>query len=343
MTFRNTSFFALIALVLSCVSCEQLLLTPEYENTPQGVFDALWNSFDQHYGGFMVKDINWDSMYTTLSKDIREDMSGEELFDACVSLLSPLKDPHVLLVPMDIDREIWYGSRKAKLDTLQDFDKDILQENYLSEVKTTDNMFEYGIMEGNIGYVYIHHFALNESDTKKEFDEVMEELGSTAGLIFDIRGGFGGEDVSGKGIASRFADQSYHYMNTRVKNGPEHDDFTPAVQWFVEPEGTRYEKPVVMLTNLQTLSARETFLLAMRVMPQVTQIGDTTAGGFSNANPGELPNGWGYYLSVGEWTDGNGISYEGKGIAPDILIQNRRPDVLAGKDEVLEKALEVLR
>jgi C-terminal processing protease CtpA/Prc len=82
--------------------------------------------------------------------------------------------------------------------------------------------------------------------------------------------------------------------------------------------------------------------MAMRGLSNVTFVGDTTAGSFSNQINRELPNGWAYSISIGQWVDGDGISYEGIGLAPDLLVQNKKDDVLSGKDEALEKAIEIL-
>jgi C-terminal processing protease CtpA/Prc len=81
----------------------------------------------------------------------------------------------------------------------------------------------------------------------------------------------------------------------------------------------------------------------MKVLPHVTFVGDTTSGAFSNQINRELPNGWGYSLSIGQWVDANGLSYEGKGLPPDVVVQNKKQDVVNGKDEALEKPIELLK
>lgn len=338
-------YIATICLIaLGAVSCDVLNLNPDYENNPEDTFEALWKTFDEHYGGFMTKSVDWDSMYDEIRPEITTNTNSEELYEHCVQLLGSLQDPHVLLVPVGTGLPTFWGGRYGRIDTVRDFNLDVVKENYLTEPKETANLFQYDMMDGNVGYVYINHFGYGEGVTSNEFAEVLNELKDTKGMIIDLRGGSGGEDIAGKAIASRFADKEYHYMNTRVKAGPAHDDFTDPVKWYVHPEGDfQYTKPVIILTNVQTLSARETFLLAMRVLPNVSQMGDTTAGGFSNSNPGELPNGWGYTISVGEWTDGNGISYEGKGIPPDVYFKSTRSELLAGKDALLELAQEKLQ
>ena len=68
-------------------------------------------------------------------------------------------------------------------------------------------------------------------------------------------------------------------------------------------------------------------------------IGDTTAGGFSDVNARKLPNGWLYFVSVGDFRNAEGNSEEGKGIAPAIYAVNTKQDIDNGKDIVLELAI----
>lgn len=94
-----------------------------------------------------------------------------------------------------------------------------------------------------------------------------------------------------------------------------------------------------MLTSRWTASAGETFTWAMNTQSHVRQLGDTTAGGFSDVVSRELPNGWLYFLGVGDYRNANGNSEEGTGIAPAIQVANTKKDIDAGNDKVLEAAI----
>jgi C-terminal processing protease CtpA/Prc len=99
---------------------------------------------------------------------------------------------------------------------------------------------------------------------------------------------------------------------------------------------------VVLLTNRTTQSAGETFTLAMRQITSVTQVGDTTYGIFSDNPQRELPNGWIFTVSTGDFRAADGRNYEGIGLAPQVLVQNRKAEVEAGQDKALEKAIGLL-
>lgn len=72
-------------------------------------------------------------------------------------------------------------------------------------------------------------------------------------------------------------------------------------------------------------------------------VGDMIVGVFFNQINREMFNGWGYFVSIGEWCMVDGLSFEGQGIFLEILVCNKREDVLNGKDEVFEKVIELLQ
>ena len=87
----------------------------------------------------------------------------------------------------------------------------------------------------------------------------------------------------------------------------------------------------------------ESFISAMGEIPTVTVIGDTTGGSTGNPEFFPLRDGWSY--AVPRW-----MAYtadlrviEWNGIPPDILVPVTREDFAAGRDPVLEFALEWAR
>ncbi len=334
---------AFVALFLHS-ACEKQVFGLEHTNDPLGNFDALWEEYNELYGLFRLKGIDWVAMRATYRSRLSENSTDAELYEVLVEMLDELDDGHVGLIPVGTNLPSYFGGVFGSLDTMADFDLDLLTDNYLSDPRETDFAMRYDFVVDSIGYVYIENFADGERAFDKEIDQVLDYFQSADALIIDIRGAGGGEDIAGKTIASHFTDQERLYMTTSIKNGPGANDFTTPEQWFIRPRGDRpFLKPVIVLTNRFTISARETFCLAMRTLPQVMTVGDTTAGAFSNQINREMPNGWGYSVSIGEWRTADGSSFEGQGIPPEILVRNKREDVLNGKDEVLEKAIELLQ
>ena len=342
MKFR-TIYFIIFAIILFS-SCDKMLLDDEISNNPVANFNSLWNEFDTKYGLFRIKSIDWDSVYSVYRPQINEQSSDAELYNVLTNMLSTLNDNHVALVPTDSKYPFFQSGILGTMDSITDFDLEIVKSNYLTNPKFEVPFFTYGLLPNNIGYIHIEGFSDLPKNLKKPMTNILNNLKETDGIVIDVRGGYGGEDLAGQYIAGCFTENSILYMKTRVKSGIGKDDFTEFENWYIKPEGDfQYLKPIVVLTHRFTISARETYCLAMKVLPQVIFVGDTTSGAFSNQINRELPNGWGYSVSIGEWVDENEISYEGKGLVPDFVVQNKKQDILNGKDEALEKAIDILK
>lgn len=332
-------FICPILLLLS-TACQKEIFGLTYDDTQVGNFEALWNEFDQLYGLFEVRGVDWDEVYATYRPQINNDLSDLELFELFVEMLSNLDDGHVGLISTNPDFPTYTGGPPNEFD----FEFDILKDNYLPNSKENKVQMTYGFVEEGIGYVYILHFGEAGNLLKKEMEKLLDFFKDAKGLIIDIRNGFGGEDIAGKLIASHFTNQKRLYMTTSIKNGPGENDFTTPEKWYLDPMGdVPFTKPIAVLTNRVTISARESFLLAMKALPQVVTVGDTTNGAFANAINRDLPNGWGYSMSIGDWRAADGTSYEGIGVPPDVLVENETAAVLEGRDEALERAIALLK
>jgi C-terminal processing protease CtpA/Prc len=274
---------------------------------------------------------------------VNANSSELELYNAITGLLSNLNDNHVLLLPTNPDLPSYWSGILGRLKTFHDFKLSNVKNNYLTETHVISDEIMYGKFPENIGYIHFNGFVENISDYEKIMDNILNYMQSTSGLIFDIRNHSGGMDQNAVYIAGRFAKDKRLASSFRLRNGPKHSDFSKPYSYYVKPEGSsQYTKKIVLLTHRFTLSAAETFTLAMKRLDNVTVIGDTTSGALSDARSFELPNGWAYTIGIGDWRDYQGKNYEGIGIAPDILVRNDSLMVMNGKDEALESALKML-
>ena len=324
--------------LLAGTGCEKLLVGPEVHNQPEENFELLWKEFDRLYGTFEVRGVDWNALYRQYRPQVQATTTDAELLTTVGHLLDHLNDGHVwIITPGSQPQRYDSGRHYAKTD----FSLEVVKRNYLRTPRTL-GAIDYGMLPGGrIGYLHLADLGASPNFFDKAIQTVLEELRTTDGLVVDVRELTGGDDRSGQVVANRFAAAKRLFMTTRWRNGARHSDFTPLVEWYVQPGGAwQYTKPIVLLTNRFTQSAGETFTLAMRTQPHVTQLGDTTNGIFSEATRRELPNGWIYSLSVGDYRAADGHSYEGIGLAPQVLVKNRKQDVLAGRDQALETAIK---
>ena len=338
-----TKTLGLSLIITLMVACNDLTLGPEPANTPETNFDLLWQEFDRLYGQFETKNIDWNAAYARYRPLVKPGMSDNELFDVVSHMLGELNDGHVwLLKPGPDYRRYDSGPTYPGGDfSLNVISKYVQEQKEISTVEGVNVL--YGKLAGNVGYIYFVNLGQSPHFYEKAMDQALAALADTKGIIVDVRNLDGGLDRSSQYVAGRFARERRLFMTTRFRNGPKHTDFTAPTEWYVAPTGRlQYTKPVYLLTNRLTQSAGETFTLAMNQIATVTQLGDTTFGIFSDNPKRELPNGWIYSVSPGDFRAADGKSYEGIGIAPKIRVVNTKEDIAAGKDIVLEAALKRL-
>ena len=130
------------------------------------------------------------------------------------------------------------------------------------------------------------------------------------GLILDLRYNGGGSEPLGCQIAGRLLDRRRVYSLSQYRNGPKHTDLGPKHERTCGPAGPwHYAGPVVVLQGRKTMSSAESFALALAQCPQVTTLGDRTAG--SSGNPRRVDAGAGIVVNLPRWID---MDPEGKPI-----------------------------
>ncbi len=339
--FRLTSM-VLIATYLT--SCNEITLGPEPVNTPEENYDRLWQEFDRMYGLFEAKNLDWKAVYTKYRPQITPATTDDQLFDLLAQTLGELNDGHLWLLKPGPDYRRYDSGPVYESG---DFSLAVARKYVQSpqEIGTVEGVnIVYGKLAGNVGYLYFTNLGYNPAFYEKALDTILKELADTKGMIVDVRNLEGGLDRSAQYVAGRFARERKLYMTTRFRNGPKHSDFTAPSEWYVEPTGkSQYTQPIVLLTNRLTQSAGETFTLAMNQQAHIMQMGDTTYGIFSDNPKRELPNGWIYSISTGDFRAADGKSYEGIGVAPKVRVVNTHEDIASGRDKVLEAALGRLR
>ncbi len=337
-------YVILLAIISLLASCDKMLLVEEEINNPVNNFDNVWENFDQYYGGFIVKNINWDSLYQVYHPMIDDNSTEEELFNALSGLLGELNDSHVFLKTLDPSLGTFVSGIRGELQVSTDFKQSTVEGYYLIEsTKLNDNLW-YGKLSNNIGYILLTSFTEEIETYERDLETAIINLQNTNGLVIDIRNNKGGFDPQAMYVAGHFATEKKVAFSFKLRNGIAHNDFTDPIEVSFQPEGEiQYSKDIVVLTNRFTISAGEAFTLAISTLDNVTLVGDTTTGAFSDAIRRDMPNGWMYRMSVGEWRDHNGVCWEGIGFPPDVVIQNNPADVTNGYDEALEKAIELLK
>lgn len=310
------------------------------------MFDAMWNDYNQTYALFEVRNVDWEEQYRLHKANISESMTDKEFFDECAAMLYTLKDSHVYI-------KTPFGSMNSGEDILPPdaFSLNEVCAQYIdSPQKCGNKIITYGRLksDSSVGYIHIASFSSGQTginqnqDWAGDIDIALEALKDTRCLILDVRGNRGGLTGNVSRISGRFCAENKVYAISRTKNGKGKNDFDRGVELEIKKNGSwQYTKPILFLTNAQTMSAGEEFSMAMTTQDHVIQIGNHTCGVFSLALERCLSNGWRYSVSVQRVTDPEGNTPEGKGIMP--AAENYILNVTAQDDLQMKRALEIVQ
>jgi carboxyl-terminal processing protease len=298
-------------------------------------------TFAAFYPSSRERHIDWSTRARIADKAAGKATSDAALFDVLDGLMSGLNDPHV-----GLQATLGGGERdveSGQAATLIRVRSDSKEADPAASEKAWLQAYRRGVMDdvlkgrghqmannrviwGRVGEVgYLNVVSMGGFDKgaapgdpaalDKALDEALEAFEGAKAVIVDVSNNRGGYDDIGLRIAGRFADRS-RLAWTKIAVGAR--GAVPQA-FHVEPAGgRRYLGPVYLVTSDVTVSAGETFTLAMRALPNVVQVGERTRGALSDKLNKPLPNGWMLTLPGEIYRDPRGMRFEAVGIAPDV-------------------------
>lgn len=315
--------------------------TTAQPGTPRENFDAMWTVMNENYAFFDLHGVDWTARYDQFARQFTDDLDDAATFDLMTQVLAPLDDGHTYIIAPALSRGFspatyvdWAEDRTAFLE--------VPRARGLTSVANTG--LEYGVLEGNTGYVLIRHMGANPGLLGTEdglasdgFAEVAGALANTDAIVIDVRLNPGGSDDVGLAYAAFFATEPLLCCTkvTRTASG-----FSDPFEIVISPVGPRaLTQPVTLLTSGYTASAAEIFTLAMRELPQVTVVGEPTAGGHSDIMEVTLPNGFVLGFSHQRYFAADGRLYELIGVPPDVVSPFDATAMRRGDDPQLDAIL----
>ena len=199
-----------------------------------------------------------------------------------------------------------------------------------------DEPISHTIINENIGYIYPGTLK------KGEIDDIMVKFLDKKGLIVDLR--CYPSDFIVFSLSNYLLDEKKDFV--KFTTG---DIKTPGLFTFrggemqVGGKNKDYFKgKVIKLVNEETQSQAEYSAMALRVAPNAIVLGSTTAGADGNVSGITLPGNIFTYISgIGVITP-DGSETQRIGIIPDVKLEPTINGIREGKDELLEKAIELI-
>lgn len=327
--------------------------------TPRRIAAVAADTFAAFYPSSRERHIDWTARRRIADQAAAGATSDAALFDVLDGLMDGLDDPHVGLHATLGDpmgggnvHDIGGGGEAATLIRVRSESKEA---DPAASEKAWLQAYRRGVMEdvlkgrghqvansrviwgrvGDVGYLNVATLgdfdkAVAPDDTAaldKALDEALETFEGAKAVIVDVSNNRGGYDAIGLRLAGRFAD---HARLAWSRSAAGSADGLPQAFHIMPARGRRYLGPVYLVTSDITVSAGETFTLAMRALPNVVQVGERTRGGLSNQLNKPLPNGWMLTLPAAIYRDPRGVRYEAVGIAPDVAREVFAGDLAEG-------------
>lgn len=205
------------------------------------------------------------------------------------------------------------------------------------------NIYKYGkekeyfkMINPNIGYLYL-------GTIKSEYlPSIFEKLKDTKGLIIDLRCYPSDFVVFTLGKYLMPESTKFVKFSTGSLQSPGLFTYTKTLE-VGKHKKNYYKGKIVILVNETTQSSAEYHTMAFSASPNAIVIGSTTAGADGNVSRFYLPG------NIMTMISGIGVYYpNGKetqriGIVPDIKVKPTIDGIKKEKDEVLEKAIEIIK
>lgn len=171
-------------------------------------------------------------------------------------------------------------------------------------------------------------------------NEALEGMHACDGIVIDLRGNTGGAVAMTMGIAGHFFGEMKKLGVMLTRDSKMN---ILAIPHKVDASGERIEPfagPLAILVDETTGSASEAFAGGMQALGRARIFGATTAGAVLPAVTTRLPNGDSLLHALGDFETSAGTRLEGVGVVPDTVVPLTRAELLAGRDPVLEAALD---
>ncbi|NQZ06832.1 MAG: S41 family peptidase [Algicola sp.] len=352
--------------------CQKNSLEPN-KFDPVQVFDIYWQTFSEHYAYSEQKNIDWHKQYAKWRAKVSFTTTEKQLIGVIRQFLKVLDDRHAFLFSADDDVLAYSNAKDSILnarvrvgfeqrqgvahfgryfdkvvkswnETVKSYFVDGFEPQYLYNnfwLGQLPNQLSYLEVEDMSGFATLDGMAADLVAVDEAFNKILPSIIGSKGLVLDLRYNGGGEDLVVERLLSYFIDKP---LTIGAKSNKMAEGFSSMRPIVIQPvKRLNYTGPIVVLTSVATASAAELFTLGLSARGNVSFIGESSNGAYSDMLFKSLPNGWQFSLSNEVYVDLKGKSYEveGFGVSERFEYLNAK-DLANATDSALTRAIEIL-
>jgi hypothetical protein len=176
-----------------------------------------------------------------------------------------------------------------------------------------------------------------------EIEKIMPELETAKAIICDLRG----YPKDTRLLISHLLkekDRSDAWMRIPLVIYPDYEKVTyENLGWRMEPARPHQQAKIVFITDGRAISYAESYMSFIEHYKLATIVGEPTAGTNGNINYFTLPGGYRIVWTGMRVVKHDGSQHHGVGILPDVRVKRTIKGVREGRDEFLEKAVQIAR
>jgi len=304
------------------------------------ILEKAWATVNAEYPMFGLREnLDWDQLRSRYLAEAKTAKSAQEAGIIVAQMFRHLQDAHLWVKLKGKSIPVFKTEAQLNVNKNTRIYED---ESLLGRIQPLGRHLMWAKTKDNIGWIMFPRW--NGADLPDRFDEVMEQMRDTRGLIVDVRWNGGGDAELSKHIAARFVDRTRVYSHYQVRSGPNRTDLTKKIEQTLSPRGPwRYDRPVILLMGQGCVSACESFCAMMAVCPNVTTMGDHSRGSTGFHAPFKLGSEIEIYVPQWLVTLPNGQVVEGRGVLPDAPFAPKADSFTDRRDELLSLVLARLR
>lgn len=198
------------------------------------------------------------------------------------------------------------------------------------------------LVEGDTEKETIYYVDMGRAEPN-DVRPMIDEFSTAKGIVIDLRG-------YPRGTQFLFQHMTDEHMQSQKWQVPEQvrpdrvdmKEIRTRGRWEMPPQTPRFQGTMVFITNGSAISYAESCMAIVANYELGEIIGGPTAGANGNINPFPLADGWQVSWTGMRVMNHDDSQHHVHGVQPTIPLEPTIEGIKAGRDELLEKALEII-